>query len=57
MTEDDNGVWSATAQLSLEKSYEYGIVVNDNWMGIPPTHAVTATQKFYAILFITMMEA
>ena len=33
MTEDDNGVWSATAQLSLEKSYEYGIVVNDNWVG------------------------
>ena len=26
MTEYDNGVWSATAQLSLEKSYEYGIV-------------------------------
>lgn len=33
MTEDENGVWSATAQLSLEKSYEYGIVVNDNWVG------------------------
>ena len=33
MTVDDNGVWSATAQLSLEKSYEYGIVVNDNWVG------------------------
>lgn len=33
MTEDDNGVWSTTAQLSLEKSYEYGIVVNDNWVG------------------------
>ena len=33
MTEDENGVWSATTQLSLEKSYEYGIVVNDNWVG------------------------
>lgn len=35
MTEDDNGVWSVTEQLSLDKSYEYGIVVNDSWVGDP----------------------
>lgn len=37
MTEDEenSGVWSVTTQLSLEKSYEYGIVVNDNWVGDP----------------------
>ena len=35
MSEDENGVWSVTEQLSLEKSYEYGIVVNDNWVGDP----------------------
>ena len=35
MTEDENGVWSVTAQLSLDKSYEYGIMVNENWVGDP----------------------
>lgn len=33
--EENSGVWSVTTQLSLEKSYEYGIVVNDNWVGDP----------------------
>lgn len=32
---DNPGVWSVTADLSLEKSYEYGIVVNDSWVGDP----------------------
>ncbi|MBQ6786218.1 MAG: alpha-amylase [Lachnospiraceae bacterium] len=35
MTEEEAGVWSVTAELSLEDSYEYGIVVNDNWVGDP----------------------
>ena len=35
MTEEEPGVWSVTADLSLEKSYEYGIVVNENWVGDP----------------------
>lgn len=35
MTEDESGVWSVTADLSLDKSYEYGIVVNENWVGDP----------------------
>lgn len=35
MDEDEAGVWSVTADLSLEDSYEYGIVVNDNWVGDP----------------------
>lgn len=35
MTEEEAGVWSVTADLSLEKSYEYGIVVNENWVGDP----------------------
>lgn len=35
MSQDEDGVWSVTADLSLDKSYEYGIVVNDNWKGDP----------------------
>ena len=35
MDEDEAGAWSVTADLSLEDSYEYGIVVNDNWVGDP----------------------
>lgn len=35
MEEDEAGVWSVTADLSLEDSYEYGIMVNDNWVGDP----------------------
>lgn len=35
MTEEEAGIWSVTADLSLEDSYEYGIVVNDNWAGDP----------------------
>ncbi len=36
MSEDENGVWSVTTdQLALDTSYEYGIVVNDNWVGDP----------------------
>lgn len=33
MSEDSDGVWSVTANLSLDNSYEYGIVVNDSWVG------------------------
>lgn len=35
MTEEEAGVWSVTAELSLEDSYEYGIMVNENWVGDP----------------------
>lgn len=35
MEENENGVWSVTTQLSLDKSYEYGIMVNENWVGDP----------------------
>ena len=35
MDEDEAGAWSVTADLSLEDSYEYGIVVNNNWVGDP----------------------
>lgn len=35
MTPDENGVWSVTADLSLDDSYQYGIVVNDDWKGDP----------------------
>lgn len=36
MSEDENGVWSVTTdQLALDTSYEYGIVVNGNWVGDP----------------------
>lgn len=35
MAEDEKGVWSVTADLSLDKSYEYGIMVNENWVGDP----------------------
>lgn len=35
MSADENGVWSVTADLSLDSSYEYGIMVNDEWKGDP----------------------
>lgn len=35
MTENSDGVWSVTANLSLDNSYEYGIMVNENWVGDP----------------------
>lgn len=35
MSEDEEcpGVWSVTVQLGLDKSYEYGIVADDVWVG------------------------
>lgn len=35
MTPDENGVWSVTADLSLDDSYQYGIMVNGQWAGDP----------------------
>ena len=48
MKEDEDGVWSVTAELSLEKSYEYGFVVNDNWVnGGDPTNSSSGNSKIF----------